>query len=61
MIAKGTIKQSNLPFEYTISFESEQKEKSTLIIKSMKDFIHKYYSERSGKFVSLHFWSKEDG
>ncbi len=25
LISKGTIKQSNLPFEFTISFESEQK------------------------------------
>lgn len=32
-----------------------------MILKKLKDFLHKYYSERSQKVVSLHFWSKEDG
>lgn len=61
LISKGIVKQNNLPFEFTISFEMEQKDKTELIIKSLKEFLHKYYSERSGKHISLHFWSREDG
>lgn len=32
-----------------------------LILRNMKNYIHKYYSERNNKIVSLHFWSKADG
>ena len=39
----------------------EQKDKGSLIIKALRDYAHKYYSERSGKYISLHFWSKEVG
>jgi hypothetical protein len=39
----------------------EQREKSEVVMKSIKEFLHKYYSERNGKYTSLHFWSREDG
>lgn len=61
LISSGKIKQANLPFEFTISFELEQKEKTELVNKSLKNFVHKYYSERNSKYMSLHFWSKEEG
>lgn len=61
MIAKGTIKQSNLPFEFTISFDADQKEKVDLILKGLKQYLHKYYSERNNRMISLHFWNKSDG
>jgi len=32
-----------------------------LILKKLKHFLHKYYSERNQKVVSLHFWNKDDG
>ena len=44
LISSGKIKQNNLPFEFTISFDMEQKDKGSLIIKSLKDFVHKFYS-----------------
>ncbi len=61
LISSGKIKQSNLPFEFTITFELEQRDKGDLILKSLSGFLHKYYSERNNKYLSLHFWSKEDG
>lgn len=61
LISSGKIKQNNLPFEYTIGFELEQRDKIDYVIKSIKNFLHKYYTEKNGKFVSLHFWSKDDG
>ena len=36
LISKGIVKQSNLPFEFTISYEVEQKEKGDVINKSIK-------------------------
>ena len=44
LVSSGKIKQNNLPFEFTISFEMEQKDKGSFIIKSLKDYQHKYYS-----------------
>ena len=44
LISSGKVKQNNLPFEFTISFEMEQKDKGSLILKSLKNYIHKYYS-----------------
>ena len=58
LISSGKIKQNNLPFEFTIAFEMEQRDKGSLIIKSLKDYTHQYYSERSSKHISLHFWSR---
>lgn len=32
-----------------------------MILKSLKDFLHKYYVERRDKTVMIHFWNKDDG
>ena len=44
LISKGTIKQNNLPFEFTIGFEMEQKERTDMIVKALRDYLHKYYT-----------------
>lgn len=60
-ISKGEIKRANLPFEFTISFESETKDRSDFILRTLKPYIHKYYLERKDKSVFIHFWSLYDG
>ena len=60
-ITKGEIKRANLPFEFTVSFECENKDKSDLILRTLKPYIHKYYLERKEKSTLIHFWSEEDG
>jgi hypothetical protein len=42
-VAKGYIKRTNLPFEYTVKFDGEAREKVDIILKSLKDYLHKYY------------------
>jgi len=37
------------------------KEKWELILKGLKNYLHKYYSERNNRVVSLHFWNKDEG
>lgn len=61
LISSGKVKQTNLPFEFTISFEVEQRDKIDLILKSLNNYLHKYYTERNHKYISLHFWSREEG
>ena len=41
-IAKGYIKRT-LPFEYTIKFDAEPREKVEVILRSLKPFLHQYY------------------
>lgn len=57
-VSKGYIKRTNLPFEYTIKFDGESKEKAETITKSLKPYLHKYYIERKDKMVLIHFWNK---
>lgn len=42
-VAKGTIKRTNLPFEYTVKFEGDLPHKTESIIKLLKPYLHKYY------------------
>ena len=42
-VTKGYIKRTNLPFEYTVKFDGEAREKVDIILKSLKDYLHKYY------------------
>lgn len=60
-VSKGTIKRSNIPFEYTIRFDGETRQKSDQILKSLKLFLHKYYVERKDKQILIYFWDKEEG
>lgn len=60
-IAKGTIKQNNLPFEFTIGFDCDQKTKLDNLLNAIKAYKHAYYVEWGRGYVSLHFWSGQEG
>lgn len=61
-VTKGEIKRTNLPFEYTIKFDYEPKERTDSVIRSLKTtYLHKFYIERKDKIIHAHFWSKDEG
>lgn len=60
-ISKGIIKRTSLPFEYTIKFDGDTKERLDPILRSLKNFLHQYYVERKDRMMHAHFWNKEEG
>lgn len=52
----------NLPFEYTVRFEGESREKVESILNSLRQhYLHKYYVERKDKSIYIHFWNLDVG
>lgn len=60
-VAKGYIKRTGLPFEYTIKFDGELRERTEVVLKTLKDeHLHQFYVERKDKMILVHFWNMQD-